>query len=59
MSFLGIARENFPGSDGGARIVGAISVVLTALAIGTAIYTSRRTREDEEGGRPPPSCPTV
>jgi hypothetical protein len=51
VSFLGITREDFPGTDGAARIVGAISVVLTVLAIGTALYTSATEEEEEpEGG---------
>ena len=50
-SFLGITREDFPSTDGAARIVGAISVVLTMLAIGTALYTSATEEEEEpEGG---------
>lgn len=48
VSFLGITREGFPGSGGGARIVGGISVLLTLAAISTAIYTSA-TEEEEEG----------
>ncbi|MBN1527936.1 MAG: hypothetical protein JW895_02680 [Thermoleophilaceae bacterium] len=48
VSFLGITRESFPGNDGSARIVGAISVILVVAAIGTAIYTS--ATEEHEGG---------
>ena len=48
VSFLGITRENFPGTDGAARIVGAISILLVAAAIGTGIYTS--AHEEDEGG---------
>jgi hypothetical protein len=48
VSFLGITRENFPGSAGAARLVGAISILLAAAAIGSGIYTS--AHEDEEGG---------
>jgi hypothetical protein len=47
MAVLGITRENFPGSKGGLRLVGAISVLLAALAIGTAIYVG--ATEDSEG----------
>jgi hypothetical protein len=51
VSFLGIRRENFPGTDGSARLVGTISVLLAAAAIGTAIYTSATEEEEgEEGG---------
>jgi hypothetical protein len=49
VSFLGITRENFPGTDGAARIVGAISVLLVAAAIGTGIYTSAHEKKDEGG----------
>jgi hypothetical protein len=48
VAFLGISRESFPSTDGAARAVGAISVLLAAAAIGTAIYTSA-TEEHEEG----------
>ncbi len=48
VSALGITRENFPGTDGAARIVGAISVILVIAAIGTAIYTAAH-EEDEKG----------
>jgi hypothetical protein len=51
VSFLGITRENFPGSDAGGRAVGAISIVLCLAAIGTAVYTSAVEEEEgEEGG---------
>jgi NADH:ubiquinone oxidoreductase subunit 6 (subunit J) len=51
VSFLGIKREDFPGSGAGGRVVGAISVILAAAAIGTAIYTSASEEEEEhEGG---------
>jgi hypothetical protein len=49
VSFLGITRENFPGSPGAARAVGAISILLAVAAIGTGIYTSA-TEEEDEGG---------
>jgi hypothetical protein len=47
VGILGITRENFPGSDGSARLVGAISVVLVALAIGAAVYTG--ATEEKKG----------
>jgi succinate-acetate transporter protein len=51
VSFLGIRFENFPSNDGAARVVGVISVLLAAAAIGTAIYTSATEEEEgEEGG---------
>ena len=40
VSFLGIVREDFPHTRGAARLVGAISVLLVVVAIGTAIYFS-------------------
>jgi hypothetical protein len=49
VAFLGISRESFPSTEGAARAVGAISVLLAMAAIGTAIYTSA-TEEEEEGG---------
>jgi hypothetical protein len=49
ISFLGISREDFPGSPGAARLVGAVSVILAAAAIGTGIYTSATEEEEGEG----------
>ena len=48
LSFLGITREDFPGSRRAALVVGAISVVLVILAIGAAIYGGA-TEDEEEG----------
>jgi hypothetical protein len=48
-AFLGITRENFPGSPGAERVVAAISILLALAAIGSGIYTGI-TEEDEEGG---------
>ena len=48
VSILGITRKDFPGSDGAARIVGAISVILVVAATGTALYTA--ATEEHEGG---------
>jgi hypothetical protein len=50
VSFLGITREDFPGSAGAARLVGAISVILAFAAIGTGIYTGATEEEEGEGG---------
>ncbi len=50
VAFLGISRESFPSTEGAARAVGAISVLLAAAAIGTGIYTSATEEEEEEGG---------
>ena len=47
VSFLGITRENFPASKGSERAVIAISTVLVALAIGSAIVTSALEEEEE------------
>jgi hypothetical protein len=49
VSFLGITRENFPGTAGAARLVGIVSVLLAAATIGSAIYTGA-TEDDDEGG---------
>jgi hypothetical protein len=50
VSFLGITRDDFPGSSGAERAVAAISLVLCVATIGTAIYTSATEEEEEEGG---------
>jgi hypothetical protein len=50
LSFLGITRENFPTTDGAARVAGAISIVLVIAAIGMGLYTSATEEEEEEGG---------
>jgi hypothetical protein len=49
VSFLGITRENFPGTPGAARLVGIVSVLLAVATIGSAIYTGA-TEDDDEGG---------
>ena len=49
VSFLGITREDFPGSAGGMRIVGTISVVLALATVGSAIYVGA-TEDKESGG---------
>jgi hypothetical protein len=48
VSFLGITRENFPRNDRAANLVMAVSAVLVALTIGSAIYTG--ATEDHEAG---------
>jgi predicted permease len=55
VAFLGITRENFPGSQTAERVVGAISVLLVMLAIGAAIYTS--SHEHKKGKAALPSLP--
>jgi hypothetical protein len=44
---LGTTREDFPTTSGATRLVYLTSVVLTVLAIGSAIYTGA-TEEHEE-----------
>ena len=44
---LGTTREGFPATPGATRLVCLASVVLTVLAIGSAIYTGA-TAEHEE-----------
>ena len=50
LAFLGITREAFPGTDGGARLVGAVSVILAIAAIGTGIYTAATEEHEEPEG---------
>jgi hypothetical protein len=49
VSVLGITREDFPGSSGGARLVALVSVLLAVATIGSAVYTGA-TEDEEEGG---------
>jgi hypothetical protein len=49
VSFLGITREGFPGSKGVERAIAAISVILVALAIGSAITSAASESEEEHG----------
>ena len=46
----GVTREDFPGSAGATRLVGAISVLLVVAAIGSAIYLSATEEEHEPEG---------
>jgi hypothetical protein len=48
VSILGITRESFPESDGAARLVGVVSLVLCLATIGTAIYTSATEEHGSE-----------
>ncbi len=51
VSFLGVTRENFPGTAGGERMVVAISVVLVLAAVGAGLVTAANEEEEEpEGG---------
>jgi hypothetical protein len=49
VAVLGITRENFPGSTRAMFAVGAISILLAAGAMFTAIYTGITEDEDPEG----------
>jgi formate-dependent nitrite reductase membrane component NrfD len=54
LGFLGITRENFPGTPGAERIVGAISVLLVLAAISAAVYTGiHEENEKSEHGAVP------
>lgn len=50
---LGITREGFPGDA--EKLVAFISVVLVALAIGSAIYTGATEKEGDTSGKRLPS----
>jgi NADH:ubiquinone oxidoreductase subunit 6 (subunit J) len=51
VSFLGVTRENWPGSKRTERAVATISVVLVVGTIGSAIVTSiMHDEEEQEGG---------
>lgn len=47
LSFIGITRENFPSTTAAARLVGAISILLVAAAIFSAIYVGATEKKDE------------
>jgi formate-dependent nitrite reductase membrane component NrfD len=49
LSFLGITRENFPPTDRAMKLVGAVSVTLVVLAIGSAIYTGATEKKEPTG----------
>ena len=51
VAVLGITRENFPGSKRAERGVQAISVLLAAGAMFSAIYTGITEDKDEGGGK--------
>ncbi len=48
VSFLGVRRENFPATDRAMRLVGAISVALVVLAIGSAIYSGIHDKKGDK-----------
>jgi hypothetical protein len=47
---VGVTREDFPSSPSATRLVGAISVLLVVVAIGSAIYLSATEEEHEPKG---------
>ena len=49
LTALGLMNVRFPGNRGGERIVIAISVTLVALAIGSAIVTSKTEDTNQPG----------
>jgi hypothetical protein len=48
VTFIGVTREDFPATDGAARVTAAISIVLTIVAIGAGIYTAATEEEGDE-----------
>lgn len=48
VTFLGVTRDDFPATQGAARIVGAISVVLAIAAIASGVYTAATEEEGDE-----------
>lgn len=48
VSFLGVTREGFPEGRAQERLVAAISFLLVAGAIGSAIYTGATEEEEPE-----------
>jgi hypothetical protein len=51
VTFLGVTRDDFPATDGAAKIVGAISVLLAIAAIGSGLYTAATEEEEGEEGQ--------
>jgi len=47
---IGVTKEDFPGTPGATRLVGAISLVLVVTAIGLAIYLSANEEDEPSGG---------
>jgi hypothetical protein len=50
VSYLGVTREDFPATDRAMKLVGAISVTLVVLAIGSAIYSGATEKKEQNGG---------
>ena len=49
VTFIGVTRHDFPATAGAERVVGLISFVLVAAAIGTALYGAATEEHGEEG----------
>jgi len=50
LAFVGITREDFPGTPGAQRVVAVVSVLLALATIGSAIYTGATEDDEDEGG---------
>jgi hypothetical protein len=50
LTFIGVTRESFPTTNGAARMVAAISIVLTVATIGSGIYIGATEEEEGEEG---------
>lgn len=50
VTFIGVTRHDFPATAGAERVVGLISFVLVAVAIGTALYGAATEEEEGEEG---------
>jgi hypothetical protein len=46
---IGVTREDFPSTPGATRLVGAISLLLVVIAIGSAIYLSATEEHEPKG----------
>ena len=49
LTALGLTNARFPGNRGGQRIVILISVALVALAIGSAVTTTKTEKTEQPG----------
>jgi hypothetical protein len=50
VSVYGITHEDFPGTKGAQRAVAAVSLLLAAATIGSAIYTGATEDDKADGG---------
>ncbi|MCA1679271.1 MAG: hypothetical protein LC777_10165, partial [Actinobacteria bacterium] len=48
LTFLGLRHPSFPGGEGGARIIAAVSVLLAATGIATAVITGLEEEHKKE-----------